>query len=793
MATLQNIGALKYRGTDGQWHPLPVVVQGASGGGGGVSTISGKGAPTSTTVGTVNQLYRDENTDKLYVCTSTGNGYTWAEVTADVDGVVKYTEQSLTNAQKAQARTNIGAGTSTFSGSYNDLANKPTIPSVPSWAMAATKPTYTATEVGALPSTTVIPDVSGKVDKQQGTVNAGKILGIGDDGVVTPVENAAISDTQINTAVSSWLTEHPEATTTVADGSVTEAKLSDDVYKKVTGDARHNLTEVAIEWQYHDYNKWDCTSGEQNAARKAVSKPFKTPRYIKIKGSTCKMKFTCGNPSGDGGMRFVNLDSDGNVTSGFCDRDVENGSGAGTYPVKLDDEWYIIDLHEYGRKNAEYMQIGWESGNNKEAIAVYDSYIPEYKHAPDELDTKEYQYDLEPAFRFRGVHSSYSTVSIVGIYRYYPNHTYRFATDYGASGLLENEAKVCYLLDDSIFTQQTTNLINEYAGATVPLIRTTGTTKNETTGLYEHTTPLAADLPGVKWILIVYYGGSAAGYPKGRALKTSELSDTTDATLSSYIDALKDRFDLYTTRFDKAIPRKFGAQLAFMRELNDRGKRFTDLYKTTVSPLGGAKWVLFGDSLTDNYGGHDLTSDYFAARICNEFGMELDNRAKGGSNIYRGGSGNYVSVSGMIKLDEFVAEIDAGTTEQPDYITIAFGTNSFAAQIGTNEDTSETDTSVYGATKRFIEVLREKCPNSVFGFVLSPKQDWGTNDPNNLRAVDAARTAIKTICDEYGVPYIDMSTQSGITVAMLPDGIHISNNQSQNLYYHAMRRFMIGL
>lgn len=42
---------------------------------------------------------------------------------------VKTTAQTLTNAQKTQARTNIGAGTSSFSGSYNDLTNKPSIPS----------------------------------------------------------------------------------------------------------------------------------------------------------------------------------------------------------------------------------------------------------------------------------------------------------------------------------------------------------------------------------------------------------------------------------------------------------------------------------------------------------------------------------------------------------------------------------------------------------------------------------------------------------------------------------------
>ena len=47
-----------------------------------------------------------------------------------ISGMLKYTSQTLTDDQKTRARTNIGAGTSNFSGSYNDLANKPTIPSV---------------------------------------------------------------------------------------------------------------------------------------------------------------------------------------------------------------------------------------------------------------------------------------------------------------------------------------------------------------------------------------------------------------------------------------------------------------------------------------------------------------------------------------------------------------------------------------------------------------------------------------------------------------------------------------
>ena len=40
-------------------------------------------------------------------------------------GAVLYNQQTLNDDQKAQARENIGAGTSNFSGSYNDLTDKP--------------------------------------------------------------------------------------------------------------------------------------------------------------------------------------------------------------------------------------------------------------------------------------------------------------------------------------------------------------------------------------------------------------------------------------------------------------------------------------------------------------------------------------------------------------------------------------------------------------------------------------------------------------------------------------------
>ncbi len=57
----------------------------------GIKILSGKGAPTSATQGRLNQLYRDEDTQKLYICAATDGGYTWAAVSGgsvDVDATL---------------------------------------------------------------------------------------------------------------------------------------------------------------------------------------------------------------------------------------------------------------------------------------------------------------------------------------------------------------------------------------------------------------------------------------------------------------------------------------------------------------------------------------------------------------------------------------------------------------------------------------------------------------------------------------------------------------------------------
>lgn len=107
--------------------------------------------------------YSAEN-EPPYPVTSV-DGETGAVVLNDV----KYTAQTLTEEQKTQARTNIGAGTSSFSGSYNDLTNKPTVDTAMS-----------ADSTNAVQNKVIKAYVDGIVAASQGVVYKGVINKVDD-------------------------------------------------------------------------------------------------------------------------------------------------------------------------------------------------------------------------------------------------------------------------------------------------------------------------------------------------------------------------------------------------------------------------------------------------------------------------------------------------------------------------------------------------------------------------------------------------------------------------------------
>ena len=591
------------------------------------------------------------------------------------------------------------------------------------------------------------------------------------------------------------------ATTTVQDGTITQEKLSDELIAKLGLEPNHHLTEVKLTLHRGPYNSWWMGTDTGSSTSTDL---FKTPQYIRVVNNhTCDIK--------NAGIRFA--DSSDYETAVFTPKE-ELGKyhqmGYFSETIAAGDE-RIIPTFEYGSKSREYMQIfyqptdwnkAWES---IEIFAIYDTWRPTY-HVPSDSESKEIFLEDLP---MRWIVSSITGAEVCGVYcavPYYPDFTYHIRGGYYANITVNSIIPIGIFDDITAFdtTQpcivgMSGNIsnINAYRldtefGRTTQYDTSVNAGKDKNYAWAYFKTPPEEEHTGLKWLLFQFNVGYTAEGSKvtGQNLTKEIAAYMVEQWLSKGV-----QYEYVSRWENKDLPRKPTTQMRLLNpNLYDDGTIYQAFQSQNLhSPLVGSRWVLFGDSLTDNYGGHDRASQYFAAKIANEFNLAFDNRAKSGSNIYAGGSGNYTSVSGIVMLDAYLAEIEAGTTEQADYITVAFGTNTFGAQMGTNEDTSETNTSVYGATKYFIENIREKVPNAVLGFVLSPRQDWGSADPSTVRDVDGGRAAIKAVCDEYGVPYIDMSTQSGITVAMLPDGIHISSDQSQKLYYHAMRRFMMGL
>ena len=82
----------------------------------------------------------------------------------------------------------------------------------------------------------VLVDNSAKLTKPASNGTAGQLLRTNGDGTTEWVDQGLPTREQTADAVAAWLDEHPEATTTVQDGALTESKLADQLRRKVIKD-----------------------------------------------------------------------------------------------------------------------------------------------------------------------------------------------------------------------------------------------------------------------------------------------------------------------------------------------------------------------------------------------------------------------------------------------------------------------------------------------------------------------------------------------------------------------------
>ncbi len=106
--------------------------------------------------------------------------------------------QGLSDTEKSNARANIGAGTSNFSGNYNDLSNKPTIPTVNNATLTIQKngtnvQTFTANQGSNATANITVPTKVSELTNDSGyTTNTGTVKSVKCNGVTQTISSGAV-------------------------------------------------------------------------------------------------------------------------------------------------------------------------------------------------------------------------------------------------------------------------------------------------------------------------------------------------------------------------------------------------------------------------------------------------------------------------------------------------------------------------------------------------------------------------------------------------------------------------
>lgn len=152
--------------------------------------------------------------------------------------------QGLTDTEKSNARANIGAGTSSFSGNYNDLTNKPTIPT----SLPASDTTSTYSSTGTAPvNGKAVASAIGTLDVAAvsvGTAETIKSISETDGKIAVTKQSIAIKSNQVNGMTSYSKATSPSAIATSDSLNAAVGKLEYKVDTNETNISNAN-TQIA--------------------------------------------------------------------------------------------------------------------------------------------------------------------------------------------------------------------------------------------------------------------------------------------------------------------------------------------------------------------------------------------------------------------------------------------------------------------------------------------------------------------------------------------------------------------
>lgn len=402
--------------------------------------------------------------------------------------------------------------------------------------------------------------------------------------------NIAISEEQIANAVDTWLTEHPEATTTVENGSIGIEKLTQELSDEL-GLERHEYTESPVELKRANYNSF-YNGVESSNGTSTSTVLFKTPQKIRIENNhTQDIAVTA--------SRFANSDDyeSATYTTGSNSPNARRDGSFlnGTIPMG---ETVTFDTYEYGSSGAEYIQLrfqpnAWQNAwNNIKVYAIYDSWKPTYT-LPEVNGI--YDEDIPVRYTFQGTQFAMNSQELIAVAPYYPDFTYNIR-----GGNYENTAintlNVIYLVDDSIFDGYHDNILNKFfvsGHKNIPCIfpEKSTTTQYDTSvnagansdyAWAYFKTPPETELIGPKWVAIIgmYAINHSASEDLGQEYYNKQIQTLNDSGLQFR----------YVTKFnDKNAPRRLLSTYVKRVDKQNDGTYYTSILKQSDNPLAGKK------------------------------------------------------------------------------------------------------------------------------------------------------------------------------------------------------------
>ena len=188
-----------------------------------------------------------------------------------------------------------------------------------------------------------------------------------------------------------------------------------------------------------------------------------------------------------------------------------------------------------------------------------------------------------------------------------------------------------------------------------------------------------------------------------------------------------------------------------------------------ISRLNGADVIFFGDSNVYYSAGrtsNDIGSIY--QRLSLEFAINSwTNKGSPGKNSWQAWS-----EFNTWATDEMVEQYNKETT----IFLFWYGTNDTLASWEHEYDGIENQTYATNGVGFIAKMIEEKFPKAFYAWLIPPATDWskwtGSTEADERNMEEKVPLIISNL-EKWGFPYCDFYHQSGITPAMLSDGIHL--------------------